>query len=422
MMQTAVEHYLRRFAEPEAELAQMLIPWLPRFQHVVVVPAHAEPAGSLELLTDIAQPRTLLIWVVNDPADVSPSAQQRTQRFLKALPDRLGAPTYARAPFSLWARSCPTVLCVDRTALTKPLPTKEGVGTARKIGADVALRAISSRGDDAGFIHSTDADVRLPKDYFEQLTPWRGRAIAATYGFVHIPAAPWLASPIEVYENYLRSYVVGLAEAGSPYAFHTIGSTLAVSATGYATVRGFPKRASAEDFYLLNKLAKVGAIARLDGEPIQIQARLSDRVPIGTGPALAKLNDGQSLQWITGDAWCALAEVFADMAAAAHKRRIDPAMLDRLPTHWHARLLRAFAQGSSADQRLRQLHTFFDGLRTRQFLRDQSLRSHVNPSTTCSVQGAQETARQLANTRVAERRVAAGLVGVPLLVPPTAHG
>ena len=45
--------------------------------------------------------------------------------------------------------------------------------------------------------------------------------------------------------------------ARSPYAFHTIGSTMAVSANHYAKVRGFPKREAGEDFYLLNKLAKV---------------------------------------------------------------------------------------------------------------------------------------------------------------------
>ena len=96
-----------------------------------------------------------------------------------------------------------------------------------------------------------------------------------------------------LYEYSLRYYVAGLSFAHSPYAFHTIGSTIAVNAAHYAKVRGFPRRQAGEDFYLLNKLAKVGAIMQLgaetDCEPIDIAARLSDRVPFGTGAAVGKI-------------------------------------------------------------------------------------------------------------------------------------
>ena len=81
--------------------------------------------------------------------------------------------------------------------------------------------------------------------------------------------------------------------AGSPYAFHTIGSTMAVSAVHYAKVRGFPKREAGEDFYLLNKLAKVGSVLELDvgtdDGAIEIDSRRSDRVPFGTGAAVNKI-------------------------------------------------------------------------------------------------------------------------------------
>jgi hypothetical protein len=43
---------------------------------------------------------------------------------------------------------------------------------------------------------------------------------------------------------------------------------------------------AAEDFYLLNKLAKVGKIEPLAGLPIDLSSRLSTRVPFGTGRAL----------------------------------------------------------------------------------------------------------------------------------------
>ena len=64
--------------------------------------------------------------------------------------------------------------------------------------------------------------------------------------------------------------MLGLGFAGSPYAYHSVGSTLAVRAEAYAIVRGVPKRAAGEDFYLLDKLAKVTPIRVLTGEPVAI--------------------------------------------------------------------------------------------------------------------------------------------------------
>jgi hypothetical protein len=64
---------------------------------------------------------------------------------------------------------------------------------------------------------------------------------------------------------------------------------IAVHAQAYAAVRGFPKRAAGEDFYLLNKLAKIGPVVTLSGEPVQIRGRLSERVPFGTGASLQKI-------------------------------------------------------------------------------------------------------------------------------------
>ncbi len=87
----------------------------------------------------------------------------------------------------------------------------------------------------------------------------------------------------------MHHYVLGLQHAKSPYAFHTLGSCLAINADAYMQCRGFPKRAGGEDFYLLNKLAKVGAIARLKGQCIRIASRRSDRAPFGTGPAIERL-------------------------------------------------------------------------------------------------------------------------------------
>src|SRR5260370_15593309 len=116
---------------------------------------------------------------------------------------------------------------------------------------------------------------------------------ALIYPFWHrCESPPELADGMDRYELFLRSYVLGLADAGSPYAFHTLGSTVAVHTLAYAKVRGFPRRAAGEDFYLLNKLAKVGSIAQLDGAPLIIRGRRSHRLPFGTGAALNHILPG----------------------------------------------------------------------------------------------------------------------------------
>ena len=94
---------------------------------------------------------------------------------------------------------------------------------------------------------------------------------------------------IQHYDYYLNNHVYNLKRIGSPYAFHTIGSTIAINADFYAKVRGFPKLAAGEDFYILNKLAKIGVIKTLRGAPIILSARISNRTPFGTGQALNTL-------------------------------------------------------------------------------------------------------------------------------------
>ena len=114
----------------------------------------------------------------------------------------------------------------------------------------------------------------LPRDYFDRASKVpRNHASALVYPFIHRGEEDVaLARAIQLYEISLRYYVLGLASAGSPYAHHTVGSTLAVDAISYAKVRGVPKRTAAEDFYLLGKLAKIGKVAALNGTPISVSS------------------------------------------------------------------------------------------------------------------------------------------------------
>jgi hypothetical protein len=183
------------------------------------------------------------------------------------------------------------VLLIDRASPGSYLPADQGVGLARKIGCDLMLRLQMKERLTSPWIHATDADVSLPPDYFDQVTSLDLQSTAtALYSFEHRFAADEsLATAGRLYEISLRYQTLGLAWAGSPYAYEALGSCLAIAGAAYAEVGGFPKTNALEDVTILNALARVGAIERLAGSPIVLDGRISTRVPISTGKALSDL-------------------------------------------------------------------------------------------------------------------------------------
>ncbi|MBD3647139.1 MAG: hypothetical protein HUJ31_06700, partial [Pseudomonadales bacterium] len=268
--------YLARHAEPEAALAASLP--LSHYHHVLVIPARQESSESLTRVWQAATMPLLIIVVVN--------ASSPDDTETRALLDELTRNhAHRRSNLYLSERDRVHVLAVDRCTDGRLLPARQGVGLARKIGADIALQSMEHGLIQSPFIHCTDADVQLPVDYFADPDPV---AAAHLYPFRHL-GEPDLSLPANLYEISMLYYVAGLRWAGSPYGFTTIGSTIAVHGDHYAAVRGFPKRNAAEDFYLLNKLAKTGVIHQRSAPAIQIRARRSDRVPFGTGINLSRI-------------------------------------------------------------------------------------------------------------------------------------
>lgn len=185
------------------------------------------------------------------------------------------------------------VVLVDRFSESRWIPQRQGVGLARKIAADLALAWMRDGSIGGPWIRSTDADVCVPADYWTQPATVHGDHSAVTYPFVHERLGdPLQRRAMNYYEAYLHYYVDGLRRAGSPYAFYTVGSLLAIRGEAYAKVRGFPRRLAGEDFYILNKLAKVGRVGALSGAPLRLSGRTSDRVPFGTGVAVAQIREG----------------------------------------------------------------------------------------------------------------------------------
>lgn len=270
-MADAVSQYLERHAEPETELAQQL-PGV--WDHVVVVPAYDEdPDFADGLFSNSAAAGGLAIVVVNATDDAPEAAHRTNAELLEALAGR------------------DSVVVIDRASAGRRLPRGQGVGLARKIGCDLALAAHVAGAIESPWIHWTDCDVTLPPDYLSMVGGAPDGCAAAVFRFRHDTPDTVVGRALREYEASLRYYVLGLASAGSPYAFQMIGSSMAVRADAYAKVRGVPPRQAAEDFYMLNKLAKVGTVWRAPGEPIRIAARRSVRVPFGTGAATNKIAD-----------------------------------------------------------------------------------------------------------------------------------
>lgn len=255
----------------------------------------------------------LIILLINAPDHLESShpALQRTEALLRSLTR---------------ASACPGIVCydaqrhldiliVDLVSAGKRVPHRKGVGVIRKLGADIALSLIHNQHIHKPWIFCTDADVLLPEGYFQVLNmpvqnsgadvaaivlPYRHflekKATQTTELLLQHLRDQETAS--QLYELHMRYFTNRLGWSGSPYAYSSIGSLLVISANHYAMVRGFPGRPAAEDFYLLNKLAKVGLIACPVSPLVQLQARYSTRVPFGTGPALLKiLESGERLTY-----------------------------------------------------------------------------------------------------------------------------
>ncbi|MGK7890770.1 MAG: hypothetical protein AB4042_15670, partial [Leptolyngbyaceae cyanobacterium] len=279
------------------------------------------------------------------------------------------------------------------------LPSKQGVGLARKIGGDVALACMMQQLVTSQWIHYTDADVVLPEDFLgpsEPLGEWESEGVredqtaVKLYPFRH---RPWHEA-IALYEISLRYYVVQLAWARSPYAFHTIGSLMCVNSLHYAQVRGFPKRKAAEDFYMLNKLAKTGAVVQLQRPIVTLESRVSHRVPFGTGATMTRLSQTPTFtfyhpqifvhlrDWLQciDQLWSVDTEAIAHLEHwFSHSPWADAPWIDHvLDIGLTQTLQQAHRQSRDRAHFHRFMQTWFDAFRTLKFVH--YLRDHHYPS------------------------------------------
>ncbi len=181
-----------------------------------------------------------------------------------------------------------------------------GVGLARKTGMDEAVRRFSSIEKPDGVIACLDADCTVGKNYFasicDELLKKKEHAACSVY-FEHPLSGGEFQEKIYryiiQYELHLRYFIQGLKYSGFPYAFHTVGSALAVKALHYIRAGGMNRRQAGEDFYFVQKLIPLGGYFALNATTVYPSPRESFRVPFGTGVMIAKLMGNREEQLMT---------------------------------------------------------------------------------------------------------------------------
>ncbi|PKN59966.1 MAG: hypothetical protein CVU53_05540 [Deltaproteobacteria bacterium HGW-Deltaproteobacteria-11] len=393
-MPASIQQYLMRQARDDRR--EFVVGACDVIDQVVVIPALAEKEALFETLHRLSanQPselgRTLVICVINnreeglaDPQDIENNRQTMTilRSLIHGYVHAACTPADAIEQQSRQIRSSGLRLaCLDASSRGMEMPEKGGgVGLARKLGLDRALSLFDYWSPARKLLFNLDADTWVEPCYLSAVRHFLEdqKVHAAVVSFSHRPETdPVLAAAICCYEIFLRYYVLGLRFAGSPYAFHSIGSTMVCTPESYAAVRGMNRREAAEDFYFLNKLVKLGPVAGIRTTSVYPSARPSRRVPFGTGQRMIRFLEGRQNEYLLYDPevfrilkrWLETmggggrqeAQTILTVAARIHPLLRSFLELNRFQEVW-PRIRRNHRE---PDALAKQFHVWFDGFKT----------------------------------------------------------
>lgn len=246
---------------------------------IVVIPAFKEPniEMALSALNECVNPEkeVLILVIVNESKSASQDIVKANKSCLRTI------------------RSFNSNYQILTSYLRLP-EKKAGVGLARKIGMDEAVR-IFRKADHDGIIVCYDADCRCEENYFIEIEKvYQNHRINAGVVFNEHQLNREHHEAILNYELYLRYYIDALRFTKFPYAHQTLGSCITVRCSHYEKVGGMNTRKAGEDFYFLNKTIPLGGFIEINTTTVRPSDRVSDRVPFGTGKAVNDiLNDDE---------------------------------------------------------------------------------------------------------------------------------
>ena len=362
---------------------------------VIVIPAYAENEVLFSTLATLARnpaselEATFVLCVINNKPDASDAVRENNFQTMCRLDRLIDKKASLKEHDEKSLReihiSPLKVGYVDASSAGREIPQNEGgVGMARKIGMDRALGLLREWIDRQALILSLDADTRVEPNYLQAIgEAFKKRMKTAVVAYEHdMPTDRQSRRAIVCYEIFLRYWVLGLTYALSPYAYHAVGSTIVTTASAYLEVRGMNRRAAGEDFYFLNKLAKQGTIGQINTTRVHPSARISHRVPFGTGAAMGDSLAGQREPKLLYDprVFVILAEWLTLMNTHSHEDaqtilakagNIHPRLAAFLTERRFIPVWTRIAQNAKTKKTLRdQFHTWFDGFETLKLIND----------------------------------------------------
>jgi len=368
---------------------------------VVVIPVLAERAFLFRALESLgANParelrRTLVVCVVNNrqPPLSRPQDIEDNCRVLELLDAAIHGRPLSR-DVDLAVRSL-RLAYVDASSPGLELPKRDGVGLARKIGMDWAISIFARSGADRDplpLLISLDADALVEPSYlpairshFDTVGTW-----AAVVSYAHQAVGTEAErAAIEWVELFLRYHTLGLHYAGSPYAFHTIGSTLVCSAAAYVAASGMNRRQAGEDFYFLQQLAKTGSVNHICDTTVHPSPRASSRTPFGTGRRVSSFPGRRHESPVAyhPESYAILKQWLEAVESGLEHpgsrlmvkaRDIDPELETFLNDQGFPQVWSRLRENTGSRDTLRaQFHRWFDGLRTLKLIHH--LRDHGRP-------------------------------------------
>jgi hypothetical protein len=339
---------------------------------IVVIPSYGEPDINrvIDSLMQAEKPEcnVEVIVVVNAPQNASLCSLEINKNTLKYIENR------KRTDKNIWFR----LFALD----IKPEAIQGwGVGLARKTGMDEALRRFCTINNQFGIIVSLDADCRVEKNYFTAICNqfYKNKNLnACSIYFEHdITGNEFSESEyknILQYELHLRYFLQGLKFAGCPWAFHTVGSAMAVRAKRYVLQGGMNRRQAGEDFYFIQKMISAGGYFSLNTTTVYPSSRTSFRAPFGTGAAMAKLCENSQLMTYNRAAFADLRLLFgmSDLLynCADNKYNLLPdsvkSYIDK--NEWELKITEIRGNTANAAAFKKRFYNWFNMFRTVRFL------------------------------------------------------
>ena len=386
-----IDTYLQNYAT--GEKWNLIANDTENISQVVVIPAYAEKEMLFSTLASIAQnplsslEYSFILCVINNKNN-SPSVvinnNLQTIKYLEALvrkkPLRKFTADQKLYPLLLTLSDAKLKFgYIDASSKGYEIPQNAGgVGMARKIGMDMALRLLKKSSAPRNLILSLDADTLVQSNYLSAIKNYfTQRVKTAIVAYEHqLPLNHEEQAAICCYEIFLRYWVLGLKYSKSPWAFHSIGSTIITSTEAYVEVRGMNKREAGEDFYFLSKLAKIGEIGYIKETRVYPSARPSTRVPFGTGKRVQRFLSGKLQEYLLYDPqifvifadWLELMKNpynYGEYEILMKAERIHPNLKTFLENCGFAAVWSKIRRNVKDEKTLaRQFNDWFDGLKT----------------------------------------------------------